>query len=145
MFVSHHQSVFLRCKFIHYRSAFSFNIRIFPYFQWVHSKQQVFEVILIITSFILAWGEAWFLDCRVIPQERHARRYFAGKSCDHFDICIYLFHNIFRCLAASTNERTTLTQPTILTEHERPPQSVTDFYSPLDTAHHSDEEEEEVS
>ncbi|XP_030572526.1 steroidogenic acute regulatory protein-like [Drosophila novamexicana] len=92
------------------------------FYDWVHSKQQVFEVILIITSFILAWGEAWFLDCRVIPQERHARRYFA---------------------AASTNERTTLTQPTILTEHERPPQSVTDFYSPLDTAHHSDEEEEE--
>ncbi|EDW61557.1 steroidogenic acute regulatory protein-like [Drosophila virilis] len=92
------------------------------FYDWVHSKQQVFEVILIITSFILAWGEAWFLDCRVIPQERHARRYFA---------------------AASTNERTTLTQPTILTEHERPPQSVTDFYSPLDTAHHSDEEDEE--
>ncbi|XP_064542978.1 steroidogenic acute regulatory protein-like [Drosophila montana] len=92
------------------------------FYDWVHSKQQVFEVILIITSFILAWGEAWFLDCRVIPQERHARRYFA---------------------AASTNDRTTLTQPTILTEHERPPQSVTDFYSPLDTAHHSDEEEEE--
>ncbi|XP_062129305.1 steroidogenic acute regulatory protein-like isoform X2 [Drosophila sulfurigaster albostrigata] len=92
------------------------------FYDWVHSKQQVFEVILIITSFILAWGEAWFLDCRVIPQERHARHYFT---------------------AATTNDRTPFTQPTILTERERPPQSVTDFYSPLDTAHHSDEEDEQ--
>ncbi|KAH8394786.1 hypothetical protein KR222_005614 [Zaprionus bogoriensis] len=92
------------------------------FYDWVHSKQQVFEVILIITSFILAWGEAWFLDCRVIPQERHARRYFT---------------------TATANDRTALTQPTILTERERAPQSVTDFYSPLDTAHHSDEEEEQ--
>lgn len=92
------------------------------FYDWVHSKQQVFEVILIITSFILAWGEAWFLDCRVIPQERHARHYFT---------------------AATTNDRTTLTQPTILTERERQSQSVTDFYSPLDTAHHSDEEDDQ--
>ncbi|EDW02245.1 steroidogenic acute regulatory protein-like [Drosophila grimshawi] len=92
------------------------------FYDWVHSKQQVFDVIIILMSFILAWGEAWFLDCRVIPQERHARRYF---------------------LAANTNDRTTLTQPTILSERERPPQSVTDFYSPLDTAHQSDEEGEE--
>ncbi|XP_017866449.1 PREDICTED: stAR-related lipid transfer protein 3 [Drosophila arizonae] len=92
------------------------------FYDWVHSKQQVFDVILIITSFILAWGEAWFLDCRVIPQERHARRYFA---------------------AASSTDRAALTQPTILAERERPDQSVTDFYSPLDTAHHSDEEDEQ--
>ncbi|XP_034478439.1 steroidogenic acute regulatory protein-like [Drosophila innubila] len=92
------------------------------YYDWVHSKQQVFEVILIITSFILAWGEAWFLDCRVIPQERHARGYFT---------------------AATTADRPPLQQPTILTGPERANQSVTDFYSPLDTAHHSDEEEEQ--
>ncbi|XP_017837333.1 steroidogenic acute regulatory protein-like isoform X2 [Drosophila busckii] len=91
-------------------------------YDWVHSKQQVFEVILIITSFILSWGEAWFLDCRVIPQERHARRYFTSVS---------------------ASDRTPLVQPTLLTDHQRAPQSVTDFYSPLDTAHHSDEEEEE--
>ncbi|XP_030375466.1 steroidogenic acute regulatory protein-like [Scaptodrosophila lebanonensis] len=88
-------------------------------FDWVHSKQQVFEVILIITSFILAWGEAWFLDCRVIPQERHARHYFR---------------------ALTSNDRTPLVQPTLLTEHERQP--VSTFYSPYDTAHPSDDEDE---
>ncbi|BFG06044.1 steroidogenic acute regulatory protein-like [Drosophila madeirensis] len=91
-------------------------------FNWLQAKQQVFEVILIITSFILAWGEAWFLDCRVIPQERHAQHYFRSLI---------------------TNDRTPLVQPSILIENERPPQSVTNFYSPLDTARHSDEEDEE--
>ncbi|XP_017097546.2 steroidogenic acute regulatory protein-like [Drosophila bipectinata] len=91
-------------------------------FDWLQTKQQVFEVILIIVSFILAWGEAWFLDCRVIPQERHAQHYFRSMT---------------------SNDRTPLVQPSILIENERPPQSVTDFYSPLDTAHHSDEEDEE--
>ncbi|KAH8269579.1 hypothetical protein KR018_009566 [Drosophila ironensis] len=91
-------------------------------FDWLQTKQQVFEVILIITSFILAWGEAWFLDCRVIPQERHALHYFRSMT---------------------SNDRTPLAQPSILIENERPPQSVTNFYSPMDTAHHSDEEDEE--
>ncbi|EDW92562.1 steroidogenic acute regulatory protein-like [Drosophila yakuba] len=90
-------------------------------FDWLDSKQQVFEVILIITSFILAWGEAWFLDCRVIPQERHAQHYFRTMT---------------------SNDRTPMDQPAILIEQERPPQSVTNFYSPMDTAHHSDEEDE---
>lgn len=48
------------------------------FLQWIDSQQPVFQVLLIITSFILAWGEAWFLDCRVIPQERHARNYVTG-------------------------------------------------------------------
>lgn len=47
--------------------------------QWVGSPQPIFGVVLIVTSFVLSWGEAWFFDCRVIPQERHARSYFSGK------------------------------------------------------------------
>lgn len=104
----------------------------------------MFEVILIIVSFILAWGEAWFLDCRVIPQERHAQHYFKCKFNSNayskiFSTPILLFRS-----AMTSNDRTPLVQPSILIENERPPQSVTDFYSPLDTAHHSDEEDEEV-
>ncbi|KAJ8925633.1 hypothetical protein NQ315_009478 [Exocentrus adspersus] len=45
------------------------------FYDWPHSSQPVFEVLLVLTSFILAWGEAWFLDFRVIPQELHANRY----------------------------------------------------------------------
>ncbi|XP_061387643.1 steroidogenic acute regulatory protein-like [Musca vetustissima] len=92
-------------------------------FDWVKATPQVFEVILIITSFVLAWGEAWFLDCRVIPQERHARRYFAAMT--------------------SSTDRSPLMAPFLSTQNERrPADSVVDFYSPLDSAHNSDEEEE---
>ncbi|TMW41764.1 hypothetical protein DOY81_013157 [Sarcophaga bullata] len=86
---------------------------------------------VILSSFVLAWGEAWFLDCRVIPQERHARRYFSALT--------------------NTSDRSPLVAsplmaPFLTTENERrPPESVTDFYSPLDSAHNSDEEEEQVS
>uniref|UniRef100_A0A182U756 MENTAL domain-containing protein n=1 Tax=Anopheles melas TaxID=34690 RepID=A0A182U756_9DIPT len=45
-------------------------------YDWTATPQPVFEVLLIVVSFVLAWGEAWFLDCRVIPQERYARNYF---------------------------------------------------------------------
>lgn len=94
-------------------------------FDWVDSKQQVFQVILIIVSFVLSWGEAWFLDCRVFPQERHARRYFSAMtSSDRSSLITAPF------LAATQNER-------------RPPESVLNFYSPLDTVHNSDDEAEE--
>ncbi|XP_013114451.1 steroidogenic acute regulatory protein-like [Stomoxys calcitrans] len=92
-------------------------------FDWVKATPQVFEVILIITSFVLAWGEAWFLDCRVIPQERHARRYFSVMS--------------------GSTDRSPLIAPLLSTQNERrPADSVVDFYSPLDSAHNSDAEEE---
>ncbi|KAK9736816.1 Cholesterol-capturing domain [Popillia japonica] len=41
-------------------------------FTWQDSPQPVFQVLLILTSFVLSWGEAWFLDFRVIPQEVRA-------------------------------------------------------------------------
>ncbi|XP_028147511.2 steroidogenic acute regulatory protein-like [Diabrotica virgifera virgifera] len=51
------------------------------YFDWPHSSQPVFEVLLVLTSFILAWGEVWFLDFRVIPQENFASRFIvAGET-----------------------------------------------------------------
>uniref|UniRef100_A0A1A9WA31 START domain-containing protein n=1 Tax=Glossina brevipalpis TaxID=37001 RepID=A0A1A9WA31_9MUSC len=94
------------------------------FFDWVDSRQQIFEVILIITSFVLAWGEAWFLDCRVIPQERHARRYFSNGS--------------------SSSGRAPHMAPLLASHNERrPAESVADFYSPLDSAHDTDEEEEQ--
>ncbi|XP_075166850.1 steroidogenic acute regulatory protein-like [Haematobia irritans] len=92
-------------------------------FDWVKATPQVFEVILIITSFVLAWGEAWFLDCRVIPQERHARRYFSAMT--------------------GSADRSPLMAPLLSTQNERnPADSVVDFYSPLDSAHNSDAEED---
>ncbi|XP_012538220.1 steroidogenic acute regulatory protein-like [Monomorium pharaonis] len=42
-------------------------------FDWTSANQPVFQVLLILTSFVLAWAEAWFFDFRVIPQETQAR------------------------------------------------------------------------
>ncbi|XP_022907494.2 steroidogenic acute regulatory protein-like [Onthophagus taurus] len=38
------------------------------------SSQPVFQVLLVLTSFVLSWVEVWFLDSRVIPQESQARQ-----------------------------------------------------------------------
>ncbi|RVE53153.1 hypothetical protein evm_002250 [Chilo suppressalis] len=43
-------------------------------FDWPAASQPVYQVFLIVTSFTLAWGEAWFLDFRVLPQELQARQ-----------------------------------------------------------------------
>lgn len=43
-------------------------------FDWPHAVEPVYEVFLILTSFTLAWGEAWFLDFRVLPQELQAKQ-----------------------------------------------------------------------
>ncbi|KAM3955422.1 steroidogenic acute regulatory protein-like [Aphomia sociella] len=42
-------------------------------FDWPNASQPVYQVFLILTSFTLAWGEAWFLDFRVLPQELQAK------------------------------------------------------------------------
>ncbi|CAL7946152.1 unnamed protein product [Xylocopa violacea] len=45
-------------------------------FDWSTCSQPVFQVLLILTSFILPWVEAWFFDIRVLPQETQARNWF---------------------------------------------------------------------
>lgn len=47
-----------------------------PDFQWLAVPQPIIQVLLIIVSCLLAWGEAWFLDCRVVPQEKNAQRFY---------------------------------------------------------------------
>ncbi|XP_053621385.1 steroidogenic acute regulatory protein-like isoform X2 [Plodia interpunctella] len=42
-------------------------------FDWPNASQPVYQVFLILTSFTLSWGEAWFLDFRVLPQELQAK------------------------------------------------------------------------
>lgn len=78
---------------------------------------------MILISFVLSWGEAWFLDCRVIPQERHATqtaRYFMGQN----------------------DDRARLVSP----YQQRHPENDSNFYSPIESGHNSsDDEAEEVS
>lgn len=55
--------------------------KVFVY-DWPASRQPVFEVLFVLVSFVLSWGEAWFLDFRVIPQESHARQFISVGVAD---------------------------------------------------------------
>lgn len=82
-------------------------------------------MVLIVTSFVLAWGEAWFLDCRVIPQEQHAISYV-------------------RAVQGVPDDRSPLLAPYLASSSVQP-ESVGNFYSPYESIHNSDDDEDEVS
>lgn len=46
--------------------------KVFEY-QWTNYGPITFDVMLVLLTFILAWGELWFLDFRVLPLEGKAR------------------------------------------------------------------------
>ncbi|KAJ6641331.1 Steroidogenic acute regulatory protein-like [Pseudolycoriella hygida] len=92
------------------------------FFNWVDAPQPVFQVLLIVTSFVLSWGEAWFLDCKVIPQEAIARNYMLAAT-------PYL-----------NDDRAPLMAPFL---NSLPPESIANFYSPYDSCHNSDEEDDQ--
>jgi hypothetical protein len=48
--------------------------------QWTSANQPVFHVLLVLISFVLSWGEAWFFDFQVIPHELQAMEYIQGKQ-----------------------------------------------------------------
>ncbi|XP_055626709.1 steroidogenic acute regulatory protein-like isoform X2 [Toxorhynchites rutilus septentrionalis] len=93
--------------------------KVFVY-NWTATPQPVFEVLLIVVSFVLAWGEAWFLDCRVFPQEQYARNYYFAAGAQTPLLAPFLNATISR-----------------RTESER------NFYSPYESIHNSDDEEDE--
>uniref|UniRef100_A0A2L2Y3P7 StAR-related lipid transfer protein 3 n=1 Tax=Parasteatoda tepidariorum TaxID=114398 RepID=A0A2L2Y3P7_PARTP len=45
-------------------------------YKWAHSNTTA-SVVLILSSFVLSWGEAWFLDFRVLPIESKANSLLA--------------------------------------------------------------------
>ncbi|KAF5274123.1 hypothetical protein FQR65_LT04521 [Abscondita terminalis] len=85
--------------------------KVFQY-NWVDSHQPVFEVLLILTSFVISWGEAWFLDYRVLPQELHSRRILISNP---------------------ENERAPLIRSYVQGLPSMYTESVGNFYSPLGT------------
>lgn len=48
--------------------------------QWTSANQPVFQVLLVLISFVLSWGEAWFFDFQVLPHELQAMEYMQGKK-----------------------------------------------------------------
>lgn len=90
-------------------------------FDWSRYSQPVFQVLLIIMSFVLAWGEAWFLDIRVIPQETEASNWIRGTV---------------------DSERAPLLQPGAHITNLYS-ENVGTFYTPVDSPNHSDAEDED--
>ncbi|XP_011165520.1 steroidogenic acute regulatory protein-like [Solenopsis invicta] len=91
-------------------------------FDWTSANQPVFQVLLILTSFVLAWAEAWFFDFRVIPQETQARDWIRSFP---------------------DTERTPLLQ-NIVTESRQYAANVDHigtFFTPVESPTHSDDED----
>ncbi|KAL4712158.1 hypothetical protein ACJJTC_011019 [Scirpophaga incertulas] len=84
-------------------------------FDWPNASQPVFQVFLILASFTLSWGEAWFLDFRVLPQELQAKQIIDALSAHH-----------------AANERTPLL-PSGRGAHSVDGESTAFFFSPLET------------
>ncbi|XP_078049074.1 steroidogenic acute regulatory protein-like [Augochlora pura] len=51
-------------------------------FDWTKCTQPVFQVLLILSSFVVPWAEAWFFDIRVLPQEMQAKNWFRNFTDD---------------------------------------------------------------
>lgn len=60
------------------------------------SAQPIIQALMIIVSCLLAWGEAWFLDCRVIPQEKNAQRFY--RLLMVITLLIFYFVNYFQLI-----------------------------------------------
>ncbi|XP_015115356.1 steroidogenic acute regulatory protein-like [Diachasma alloeum] len=89
-------------------------------FNWSGVTQPGFQALLIITSFVLAWGETWFFDSRVVPQETQAREWI---------------------LNAVDSERAPLLRHVFDGPPSRMAESVGNFFTPMDSPTHSDDEE----
>jgi len=53
--------------------------KVFKY-QWSTAANLTFDVTLVLLSFILAWGELWFLDFRVLPLETKAKEVWLSSQ-----------------------------------------------------------------
>lgn len=91
-------------------------------FDWPQSTQPVFVVLLILSSFVLSWSEAWFFDFRVIPQETQARDWLIGSS---------------------GSERAPLLSQFLAGPLSHYTESVGNFYSPMESPEHSSDEGDE--
>lgn len=91
-------------------------------FDWSTCNQPVFQVLLILTSFVLPWVEAWFFDIRVLPQETQARNWFRNFVGNERE-------PLLRRVTAEARQYTSI-EPTGT------------FFTPMDSPDHSDREDE---
>jgi len=107
-------------------------------FKWHENDPITYNVMLVLLSFILSWGEVWFYDLRMIPLERKANEIWGTQQPkDASD--------------EESDERTLLLPPTrggmlerFMTGSTLYEGSVGNFYSPFETPENSDDEEEDL-
>lgn len=91
-------------------------------FDWSICSQPVFQVLLILTSFILPWVEAWFFDIRVIPQETQARNWIRNFPENERE-------PLLRGVASESRQYTSA-------------EPIGTFFTPMDSPDHSDNEDD---
>ncbi|XP_076244683.1 steroidogenic acute regulatory protein-like isoform X2 [Calliopsis andreniformis] len=91
-------------------------------FDWSTCNQPVFQVLLILTSFVLPWVEAWFFDIRVFPQETQARNWFRHFAENERE-------PLLRGVTSESRQYTSIEPPGT-------------FFTPMDSPDHSDREDE---
>ncbi|CAL8142270.1 unnamed protein product [Orchesella dallaii] len=106
-------------------------------FSWDQSSNAIYPVMLILSSFILAWSEVWFFDFRVVPLERQARFFNSRQQArggnsivnpESQGVMPWLGRNVAHIAQTPL--------------HRSYPESIVDFYSPLESPAHSDAEQE---
>ncbi|XP_069684917.1 steroidogenic acute regulatory protein-like isoform X2 [Periplaneta americana] len=99
--------------------------KVFVY-SWTSANQPVFQVLLVLITFVLSWGEAWFLDFRVLPQELQALEYLQALSSYPESERAPLLRNYLQGLQRVDDYT----------------ESIGNFYSPMDSPQSSDDEGE---
>jgi len=85
-------------------------VKVFQY-QWTTGDPIMYDVMLILLTFILSWGQVWFFDFRLVPLERKAKEIWRNQEDER------------RPLLARTSRRT---------------QASSIYYSPVGSPEHSD-------
>jgi len=110
--------------------------KVFQY-QWQTGEPITYDVMLVLCTFVLAWGEVWFYDFRMIPLERKAKEIFrdyprrAGLEDERIPL-----------LARSSSDGGGMIQR-FMTGSTLYEGSVGHFYSPCGSSNSSDTEEDE--
>lgn len=93
-------------------------------FDWTTFNQPVFQVLLILSSFVLSWVEAWFFDIRVLPQEMEARFWLRAFMDNERE-------PLLRGAPSESRQYTSI-------------EPVGTFFTPMDSPDHSENEDEHV-
>ena len=54
-------------------------LKVFQY-QWTAGDPIMYDVMLILLTFILSWGQVWFFDFRLVPLERKAKEIWRNQE-----------------------------------------------------------------